>query len=97
MKKSAWKNIIPSLSYDFLKIRICLSIQHAQNLQIAILKIHQRYINFDTKDASDLKFGMYLPCVAFHKFDAAILKILLFGQKVAAILDFWQFFAMCAV
>ena len=30
--------------------------------------------------------------MALHKCGVAISKILLYGQKVAAILDFWQFF-----
>ena len=54
-----------------------------QNLQIAILNIHKRYIHLNSKHVQDLKFGMYLPCGAFDKFDVEILKILLFGQFMA--------------
>ena len=41
------------------------------------------YIHLNRKHAMELKFGMYLPCVAFHKFDVAILKISLFGHFMA--------------
>ena len=34
----------------------------------------------EKQHARDLKFKKHLPCVAFHKFGAAILKILLFGR-----------------
>ena len=54
----------------------------------------------DTIHGRNLKFGMYLPCVTFHKSDVGIFEILLFRQfmgeklpKMAAILDFCQFFA----
>ena len=36
-------------------------------------------IHLNSKNFRDLKFGLYIPCVAFDKFDVAILKILLFG------------------
>ena len=74
MQKSAWKNIIPSLIYDFLKFWIL-----PVNIVNAQIENSQRYIHWN------LKFGMYLPCVAFDKFDAAILKIFLFGQLMAQI------------
>ena len=52
----------------------------------------------NSKHVSDLKFGMYLSCVAFVKFDVAILKVLLFGhlmakkpQKSNMAATFWQF------
>ena len=52
----------PSLSYDFLKIFICrdLSVNTLRIFQIAILKIHKRFIHLDS-----LKFGLLLPCIEF--------------------------------
>ena len=42
-----------------------------------------RYIHLNSKHVWDFKFGMYIACVAFDKFDVSILKILLFGQLMA--------------
>ena len=58
MQETAW-NKPPSLSYDFLKIAICLKINYAKNLQITILEIHERYIHSDSLYyAMVLKFGL---------------------------------------
>ena len=57
--------------------------QYAQNLKIAILKYHKKFIHMNSKHVRDLEFGMFPPCVAIDKFDVAILKILLFGQLMA--------------
>ena len=49
-----------------------------------IYAVRTKVLNRDTENSQkDMKFGMYLPCVAFHKFDVAILKILLFGHFMA--------------
>ena len=53
----------------------------------------------DTIHARNLKFGKYLPCMTFHKYDLAILNFFVFWAffwtqmcpKMAAILDFWPF------
>ena len=52
--------------------------------------------SLDTIHARNLKLGIYLPCMTFHKSDVAILKICIMGilwakmcPKTAAILDFW--------
>ena len=53
----------------------------------------------NSKHVRDLKFGMYLPCVVFHKFSVAIFKILIFchfmaknRKKYNMAATFWQFF-----
>ena len=65
--KICMKNIIRSLSYEFLEIGFACKYknEYVQNLQIAILTNHKTYIHLNRKRASDLKYGMYLPCVAW--------------------------------
>ena len=63
------------------------------------VKTHKRYIHLNSKHARDLKFGMYFPSVALHKFDAVILKTLFLTNlwpknclKSNMVASFWQFF-----
>ena len=48
-------------------------IYYAQKFYIAILKTYKGYIRLNSEHARDMKFEIYLPCVAFHKFVVAIL------------------------
>ena len=71
-----------------------------KNLKLRLLIEFKRYIHLDSIHARNLKFGLYIPYMYFHKSARQILKILLFGNlmgkkrpKLAAILDFWPIFA----
>ena len=44
-------------------------------------------IHLNNKNVSDSKFEMHLLCMAFHKFGVMILKIFLFGQLLAEIIQ----------
>ena len=57
MQKTASKNIIPSESYKYLKIWVAIKLLYAR---------------MDTIHSRNLKFGIYLPCMMFHKSDVAI-------------------------
>ena len=61
MQKTASKNIIPSESYEFLKIWVTIKLlymHYTYNLQPRFLKEYKRYIHLDTIHARNLKFGM---------------------------------------
>ena len=64
------------------------SMRKTQNAQNTVCAKSQ-YWNFtkgtimNRKHVRDLKCGIYLPCVVFHRFDVAIFKILLFGHFMA--------------
>ena len=47
------------------------------------------YIHLDTLHARNLKFGMYLPCMTFNRFNEAILKKNLFGLIMATKNPIW--------
>ena len=68
MQKTASKNIISSESYEFLKIWVAIRI----TIYARFLKEYKMYIHLDTIHARNLKFGMYLPCMTFYKYDVAI-------------------------
>ena len=55
------------------------------------------YIHLDTLHARNLKFGMYLPCMTFNRFNVAILKkkfsVLLWPPKIQYGRHFGHIFA----
>ena len=79
MQKTASKHIIPSESYEFLRIWVAIELlyTHANfKFNAQYLIEYKRYIHLDTIHARILKFGMYLSCMMLHKFYVVILKIL---------------------
>ena len=69
MLKTASKNIVPSPSYDFLKIAIRLLLQYARKLIIiAIPEIAFMYLLEKTTHPEVLKLGLYLPWANIYIF-----------------------------
>ena len=55
------QNIIPSESYEFLKIWVAIKLVYAHKLLAWFIIEYKRYIYLDTMPARDLKFDKYLP------------------------------------
>ena len=98
-KKPFQKIFFVARDINFWKFGFAGNYYRRANFKSRFLIEYKRYIHLDTIHARNLKFGMYLPCVTFHKSGWWIFEILIFGHfmgeklpKMAAILDFWQFF-----
>ena len=75
------KNIVPSQSYDFLKIAIHLYLQYTQKLKIALNpKIAFMNLLEETTQLTDLKLGLYLLWVNIYRIGLGIWEILFFSD-----------------
>ena len=92
MLNTALKNIVPNLSYDFLKIVIHLYRYNywlRENLKLWYLKIAFMYLLEKTTHPKVLKLSVYLPWGNIYRFYLWIWEILIFtdimGQKLPKI------------
>ena len=94
-KKPHQKILFPAKVMNFWKFGLQLNYYTRANFNAWFLIEYNRYIHLDTIHARNSKFViyLYLPCMMFHKYDVAILKILLFGQKSTYIQLGRQFWA----
>ena len=74
------KNIVPSRSYDFLKIWVAIQLLYARELQIAISQKFFGTIHSETIHARNLKLWWYLPWVWLYKSGRWNFEIFLFGH-----------------